>query len=81
MGQSHCFEPDSSSYSQRPSHQAMAEGRQKRQHRQHCFDRGCQRIHFRYVVKKGRAIVKHARPRTCSNTPSQVPRTPQASTA
>lgn len=53
MGQSHRFEPDSPSYSERPSHQAMAERRQKRQHRQHCFDRGRQRIHFRYVVKNG----------------------------
>lgn len=58
MGQSHRFEPDSPSYSERPSHQAMAERRQKRQHRQHCFDRGRQRIHFRYVVKNGQVLVQ-----------------------
>lgn len=49
VGQSHCSEPDCSSYSERPSHQAVAQGRQERQHREHRFYRRVQRIHLRYV--------------------------------
>ena len=53
VGQCHRFEPDRSSYSERPCYQAVAEGRQKGQHRQHRLDCRNQRWHCRYVRGEG----------------------------
>lgn len=63
VGQCHCFEPDCSSHSEWTRHQAVAERRQKGQHRQHRLDRRNQRWHFGYVSRKN----------TCQICPSASP--------
>lgn len=52
VGQCHRLEPDCSSHSEWPRHQAVAERRQKGQHRQHRLDRRNQRWHFGYVSRE-----------------------------